>query len=63
MTRITLQYFFIRAKSFSISFLPNGSAHFLEYLVNAFFFDLYLYFETREMRRQSRQNCIQERRL
>ena len=39
---MTVQYFFMRAKSFSISRLPTGSTHFLAYLVNAFFFDLYL---------------------
>ena len=42
ITRITWQYLTIFAKSFSNSFLPFSSFHFLEYLVNAFFLDLYL---------------------
>lgn len=39
MTRMTVQYFFILLKSFSISFFPLSSCHFLAYLVNAFFLD------------------------
>jgi hypothetical protein len=35
----TWQYFFIWARSFSISFLPKSSFHFRHDLVNAFFFD------------------------
>lgn len=42
MTRMTWQYFFIKAKSFSSCFLPSSSCHFLQYLVKAFFLDLYL---------------------
>lgn len=37
MTRMTLQYFFMAAKSFSSCFFPASSCHFLQYLVNAFF--------------------------
>lgn len=39
---MTWQYFFIKAKSFSSCFLPSSSCHFLQYLVKAFFLDLYL---------------------
>lgn len=42
MMRMTLQYFFMEAKSFSSCFLPSSSCHFLLYLVKAFFLDLYL---------------------
>lgn len=42
MIRITWQYFFMAAKSFSSCFLPSSSCHFLQYLVKAFFLDLYL---------------------
>lgn len=37
MTRMTLQYFFMAAKSFSSCLFPASSCHFLQYLVNAFF--------------------------
>lgn len=40
--RITWQYFFMAEKSFSSCFLPSSSCHFLQYLVKAFFLDLYL---------------------
>ena len=46
MTRITLQYFFIVLKSFSICLLPSSSAHRLEALEKAFFLDLHLYVQT-----------------
>lgn len=42
MMRMTWQYFFMEAKSFSSCFLPSSSCHFLQYLVKAFFLDLYL---------------------
>ena len=42
MMRMTWQYFFMAAKSFSSCFLPSSSCHFLQYLVKAFFLDLYL---------------------
>lgn len=42
MMRMTWQYFFIKPKSFSSCFLPSSSCHFLQYLVKAFFLDLYL---------------------
>lgn len=42
MTRMYLQYLIIFLKSLSMLFLPNGSAHFLLALVNAFFLLLYL---------------------
>lgn len=42
MTLMTWQYFFMAAKSFSSCFLPSSSCHFLQYLVKAFFLDLYL---------------------
>lgn len=37
MTRMTLQYFFMAAKSFSSCFFPSSLCHFLQYLVKAFF--------------------------
>lgn len=37
MTRMTLQYFFMAAKSFCSCFLPSASRHFLQALVKAFF--------------------------
>ena len=43
MTRITLQYFFMVLKSFSITLLPSSSAQRLEALEKAFFLDLHLY--------------------
>ena len=43
MIRMTWQYFFMEAKSFSNCFLPSSSCHFLQYLVKAFFLDLYLW--------------------
>lgn len=42
MMRTALQYFFILARSFSITFLPTWSCHFWEALVKAFFLDLCL---------------------
>lgn len=42
MMRMIWQYFFIAAKSFSSCFFPSSSCHFLQYLVKAFFLDLYL---------------------
>lgn len=42
MALITLQYFFILAKSLLISFLPVSSDHFKEALVKAFFLARYL---------------------
>ena len=39
MTLTTEQYFLIWASSFSISFLPRSSSHFLQDLVKAFFLD------------------------
>lgn len=36
-TRMTLQYFFMAAKSFSSCFFPASSCHFLQYFVKAFF--------------------------
>ena len=42
MILMTLQYFFILLKSFSISFLPCSSCHFLAALVKAFFLERYL---------------------
>ena len=38
-TRTTWQYFLILFRSVSISFLPESSCHFLEYLVKAFFLE------------------------
>ena len=46
MTRITLQYFFMVLKSFSITLLPSSSAQRLEALEKAFFLDLHLYVQT-----------------
>ena len=40
---MTWQYFFMDAKSFSSCFLPSSSCHLLQYLVKAFFLDLYLF--------------------
>lgn len=37
MTRMTLQYFFMAAKSFCSCFLPSASRHLLQALVKAFF--------------------------
>lgn len=37
MTRMTLQYFFMAAKSFWSCFLPSASRHRLQALVKAFF--------------------------
>lgn len=37
MTRMTLQYFFMAAKSFCSCFLPSVSRHLLQALVKAFF--------------------------
>jgi len=45
MMRMAWQYFFIWAKSFSISFLPKSSFHFKQDLVNAFFLDWDLFQE------------------
>lgn len=42
MMRMIWQYFFMEAKSFSSCFLPSSSCHLLQYLVKAFFLDLYL---------------------
>lgn len=42
MMRTIWQYFFMEAKSFSSCFLPSSSCHLLQYLVKAFFLDLYL---------------------
>merc|ERR1719443_1718733 len=39
ITRMVVQYFFICASSFSISFLPRSSAHLVQDLVKAFFLD------------------------
>ena len=39
MTRTTEQYFRIWFSSFSISFLPSSSLHFVDAFVNAFFLD------------------------
>ena len=46
MTRMTLQYFFMVLKSFSITLLPSSSAQRLEALEKAFFLDLHLYVQT-----------------
>ena len=46
MALITLQYFFILAKSRSISFLPASSVHFWDAFVKAFFLARYLKKET-----------------
>lgn len=46
MTRMTLQYFFMVLKSFSIALLPSSSAQRLEALEKAFFLDLHLYVQT-----------------
>ena len=46
ITRMTLQYFFMVLKSFSIAVLPSSSPHRLEALENAFFLDLHLYVQT-----------------
>lgn len=43
---MTLQYFFMVLKSFSIAVLPSSSPHRLEALENAFFLDLHLYVQT-----------------
>lgn len=42
MMRMTWQYFFMAPKSLASCFLPSSSCHFLQYLVKAFFLDLYL---------------------
>lgn len=42
MMRMIWQYFFMEEKSFSSCFLPSSSCHLLQYLVKAFFLDLYL---------------------
>lgn len=43
---MTLQYFFMVLKSFSIALLPSSSPQRLEALENAFFLDLHLYVQT-----------------
>lgn len=53
MIRMTWQYFFMAAKSFSSCFLPSSSCHFLQYLVKAFFLDLYLWWN--ELRGRGRE--------
>lgn len=50
MTRTYLQYLIIFLKSASMLFFPNGSAHFLLALVNAFFLLLYLNNQRRKRR-------------
>lgn len=52
MTRMTVQYFFMTFRSFSISFLPISSAHFLEDLVKAFFLERYLHRDTHKHTRR-----------
>lgn len=57
MTRMTLQYFFMAAKSFCSCFLPSASRHLLQALVKAFFLLLCLSHTQEPRRGASRGSC------